>query len=59
MSLVQNRLCSNGCGTEMKIWDLIQISNPEGTRLMLVCEECLMEDDTLADWEVDFIKDPR
>ena len=51
--------CYNGCGNEFNIWDLIQISSPDEKSLMLVCEECLIEDGDLANWEVDFIKDPR
>lgn len=49
--------CYNGCNKEMNTWDMIQISY--GGLLMLVCEECLVEDSHLSDWEVDFIKDPR
>lgn len=55
--MIQN--CYNGCGNEFPMDELIQISNVEGTHLMQVCETCLIEDDTLADWEVDFGEDPR
>ena len=58
MSLVQNHLCDNGCGTEMKIWDFFQLSSPEGTHLMLVCGDCLY-DSHLEDWNVDLGDDPR
>ena len=55
--MIQN--CYNGCGSEFPMEELIQISNAEGTHLMQVCEECLIEDSSLADWEVDFGEDPR
>lgn len=50
--------CYNGCGKQLPMWELIQINNGQG-QLMLVCEDCLIEDRDLADWEVDFVKDPR
>lgn len=50
--------CYNGCKNEFETWDLIQINNGKG-QLMLVCEECLIEDRDLAEWEVDFVVDPR
>ena len=53
-----NEMCYNGCGVELPTWELTQMSSPDGNHLMLVCDECVLDKD-LADWEVDFVKDPR
>lgn len=55
---IMNEMCYNGCGTELPMSDLIQMSSPDGNHLMMVCEDCVHDSD-LCEWEVDFVDDPR
>ena len=50
--------CDNGCDFVGYAGDFFQMSSPDGSRVMLVCGDCVY-DSHLEDWNVDLESDPR
>ena len=50
--------CDNGCDFVGYPGDFFQMSSPDGSKLMLVCGDCVY-DKHLEDWNVDLESDPR
>lgn len=50
--------CDNGCDFVGYPGDFFQMSSPDGSKLMLVCGDCVY-DSHLEDWNVDLESDPR